>query len=351
MRFFAIVLAVTCIALLCSFSQEKATTPQGQGESSTMTGLQVTAEAKMTFASSIAGRARCDSGGNVYFRPTDSETSRKYHPTSALPIWKIKPDGSRNASFSIADAAPGLLAIDFFVAADGRVYQAARAGLENSVYAISYDRDGSLLSKVKLQSEFFIPYEIAVFPSGEMLVSGIHGPYNRTPFTAVYRGDGRLVKEIYEPEDEDARRRAEAGEPGFRPDGMDSSNDFVVRGDAALGSDGNVYLLRATSPALIYVISVKGEVIRKLHIGAPGSKLSAERLRAAPGNLAVGFLEKGTNAGMILVTDYQGNPVKTYAPADKKMYPGLIGCYGTRTFTFLSMEDGDTLHVNTAEPW
>lgn len=259
MKVSALLLAVVCSVPLAMSSQDKGFTLKATSTSVTSTpNLQVTSETKTSLAGGLAGRAKCDGEGNIYFRPTDSDTSMKYHPISALPIRKIKPDGTLAGSFSIADNLPGLLAVDFFVADDGKVYQAARSDSERAVYVVVYSADGLLRSKVRMEGEFFIPYEIAVFRSGEFLVSGIHGPYNRTPFTAMYGGNGKLIKEIYEPEDEDARKRAEAGEPGFRPDSIDSSNDFVVRGEAALGSDGNAYLLRASSPALIYVISPKG---------------------------------------------------------------------------------------------
>ena len=312
--------------------------------------LQVSMEAKTAFPGGLAGKAVCDDQGNIYLRPVGDETSKKYHPVSALPIRKVRPDGSLAGTFSIADVSPGLLSIDFFVQGDGKVYQAARSESDRSVYVISYSSDGLVRSKSRLQTEFFVPYKLAVFPSGEVLLSGIHGEYNRTPFTAVYRPDGTLIKEIYEPEDEDSKNRAEAGEPGFRPDNMESSNDFVVRGDAALGSDGNVYLLRASSPSLIYVISRKGEVVRKLRIASPDSSFSAGKLKSAPGRLAISFLKKGTNTGMIQVVDYDGRRIATYVADDKRMYPGLLGCYGSQGFTFVSLEEGGNLRLNTAVP-
>jgi hypothetical protein len=351
MRFKAVLLTAVCATPLLTSSQDKGVPAKATSTSTPpATNLQITAAAKTPFAGGLAGRAKCDGEGNIYFRPTDSDTALKYHPTSALPIRKIKPDGTLAGSFSIADNLPGLLAVDFFVADDGKVYQGARSDSERAVYVVVYSAKGLLRSKVRLEGEFFIPYEIAVFRSGEFLVSGIHGSYNRTPFTALYGGNGKLIKEIYEPEDEDARKRAEAGEPGFRPDSIDSSNDFVVRGDAALGSDGNAYLLRASSPALVYVISPKGEVIRKLRIPSPEPGLSAERLRSGVDILAISFLEKGMNTGVIEVVDYRGNSTVTYAPDDKRMYPGLLGCYSPKKLTFLSLEDGDNLRVNTAEP-
>jgi hypothetical protein len=312
--------------------------------------LQVTREAKTEFPGGMAGKADCDEQGDIYLRPAGDETSKKYHPISALPIRKIRPDGSLAGTFSIADASPGLLAIDFFVQSDGKLYQAARSESDRSVYVISYSSDGFVRSKSRLQTEFFVPYKVAIFPSGEVLVSGIHGEHNYTPFTAVYRPDGTLIKEVYEPEGEDSKNRAEAGEPGFRPDNMESSNDFVVRGDAALGSDGNVYLLRASSPALIYVISRKGQVVRKLRIASPDPSFSAGKLKSTAGMLAISFLRKGTNTGLIQVVDYEGRRIATYVPNDKRMYPGLLGCYGSQGFTFVSLEEGGNLHLNTVVP-
>ncbi|HME34696.1 MAG TPA: hypothetical protein VKF84_05620 [Candidatus Sulfotelmatobacter sp.] len=350
MKFSAVLLTATCaFPLITSAQDHGAAAVPVPTISATSTNLQVTAEAKLAFLGGLAGRVKCDAEGNIYLRPTDSETSERYHPISALPIRKIKPDGSLASSFSVADGWPGLRAIDFFVAADGKVYQAARSETDRAVYLVSYLANGSPRSKVRLDADFFLPYEIAVFPSGEILVSGIYGSENRTPFTAVFNANGRLIKEIYEPEDEDSRKRAEAGEPGFRPSSMDFGNDFVAKGDAVAGSDGNVYLLRAASPALIFVISPKGEVLRKLRIGSPGSELSAARLKSAPGLLAISFLQKGRNTGILEVVDYKGKEVASYAPSDKRMYPGLLGCFSLQSFTFLSLNDGDYLHLNRAE--
>ena len=87
--------------------------PGFSGDSGT---LQVTMEAPTAFPGGLAGKADCDDQGNVCsYRPAGDETSKKYHPISALPIRKVRPDGSLAGTFSIADASPGLFSIDFFV--------------------------------------------------------------------------------------------------------------------------------------------------------------------------------------------------------------------------------------------
>lgn len=347
MRLFrAVLFAGSFLLIPGSGNAGSASTPPS-GSSAT---LQVTAEAETPFSGGLAGRAKCDDAGNIYFRSTGDIASQNYHPISSLPIREVGLDGRPKGLFSLKDVSQGLLAIDFYVAGDGSVYQAARSESERAVYVIAYTANGTFRSKVRVQGEFFVPYQIAVFPSGEILLSGIHGAYNRTPFTAVYREDGKLIKEIYEPEDEDARKRAEAGEPGFRPSGIESSNDFVTRGDVALGSDGNVYLLRAASPALIYVISSCGEVVRKLQVGSPDSGLWAGRLNSANRILAISFLQKDANTGMIQTVDYDGNPIASYSSTDGRTYPGLLGCFTPQRFTFLSLKNGQNLRVTTAVP-
>src|ERR1700756_5037693 len=48
--------------------------------------LQVTMEAKTEFPGGLAGKADCDPQRHIFLRPAGDETSKKYHPVSALPI-------------------------------------------------------------------------------------------------------------------------------------------------------------------------------------------------------------------------------------------------------------------------
>ena len=262
----------------------------------------------------------------------------KLHASSTVPVRAILPDGHLGQAFRVADVSPQLFVTDFFVSGDGTVYQAARSDSEQSVHILSYAKNGTLNSRVKLDREFFVPYQVAVFRTGEFLVSGIKGHHNRTPYTAVFRPDGKLVKEVYEAEGEDSRKRAEAGERGYSPDYMDYSNDFVTHGDIAIGADGNAYLLRASAPALVYVISSKGVVARKLHIEAPGSGLVSARVKAAD-KLVIVFVNRSSGDGEIVEADYSGNRIGTVTPTDQKLHLRLLGCYSSKGFTFLGTED------------
>jgi hypothetical protein len=349
MKLRMILLFLVCVVSLMS-AQNKAADQSGGPAGSGASGmLQVTATAKIPLVGTLVGNARCDDAGNIYVRFMDVEMNKRYYGISKIPIEKINRDGSLAASFRITDVSADIWGKDLFVSGDGRVYQTGFMP-DGSVYVAEFANGGSLKSKIRLNSGGFVPYQIVVFRSGEFLLSGTTGLSNGfRPFTGVFDGQGKLLKEIYEPEDEDSRRRAEAGEPDFVPDGTNSGNAFVWHGGAALGSDGNAYLLRASSTALVYVISPKGEVVRKLRIDAPDAGLIAQNIKPAPGRLAISFRNRGMVTGVIKVVDLKGVSIATYSSENIRV-PGLPGCYTSDGFVFLDDGPDHNLYLRRAEP-
>ena len=70
-----------------------------------------------------------------------------------------------------------------------------------------------------------------------------------------------------------------------------------------------------SSPALIYVISPAGDVIRKLRIDAGDPDLVARRIRSHAGRLAIQFdrwSAPDSQESVIIVTDLRGNPTVGY---------------------------------------
>jgi hypothetical protein len=93
------------------------------------------------------------------------------------------------------------------------VYQAATVG--DDVYVVEFAPNSSVKTRKKLDvgsRHFTSLTRLAVFSSGEYLLVGESGKMGHVPFTAVFAADGRLMKEIYEPEDEEARQKADVGE-------------------------------------------------------------------------------------------------------------------------------------------
>lgn len=257
-------------------------------------------------------------------------------------------DGRLGGIFKISNVSPDLQVSGFFVTREGRLFQAVNSDSDSSLYIVSYENNGLFNSKIKLDKavpRYLVPYQIVAFRSGEFLVSGIKG---HAPFTAVFEQDGRLIKKIEEPEDDYSRQRAEAGDRDFTF-GAGYGNTSVSHGDAVLGSDDNAYLLRTTSPTLIYVISSRGEVIRKLRIHSP-SGLTPKLLQTGGSKLAIGFLADNSAQGVIKTVDFNGNELGHYVSDEKETLPGFMSCYDSSAFTFVTPDEESVVRLHKAEP-
>ena len=301
----------------------------------------------------MIGRAICDGAGNVYTRELDQQSSTS-KTVFQLPIQKITPTGVLAGTFRVIDAFPedtNSLGKGGFVDHDGRVYQ--RAMREDGIYVAGFARDGTVNVKTKLDAERNLvePWHLAVFKSGEYLLTGTTGKNNRTPFAAVFAANGQIVKKIYEPEDEEARRKAEMGDARYAS--SNTGNSFVSSGDVAIGSDGNAYLLHGTSsPALVYVISPTGEVVRKLRVDTANPDLTPRSVKSYAGRLAIGFggwVNTDPHQNLIKVTDLQGNPLADYvvsAIGDESLF---MAGYGPEGFTFVPDLTKDKLYLVKAK--
>ena len=106
-----------------------------------------------------------------------------------------------------------------------------------------------------------------MFPSGIILAAGQKLSRNTEhpapPFTGLFAADGRLLREIILSDDEKLVKRAEEGDPHFVVAGRPVP---VSRGSIAMAGDGNAYLMRKLNPAIVYVISPSGEVLRRFTV-------------------------------------------------------------------------------------
>jgi hypothetical protein len=293
----------------------------------------------------MVGAAKCDGSGNIYTRPANRASDNPDEHLLA-PIRQVTPNGKISGAFKLTDAWPELGAgRGIFVAKDS-VYQAAIA--PGGVYVVTFAKDGSVKSKTKLETGTHVdPWHLAVFGSGRFLLSGEAGKNGHTPYTAVFAVDGTLLKQIYEPEDEDARSKAEIGDREFsHNDGR--GNNFVDRGDVTLGSDDNAYLLRGSSPALVYVISAAGDVIRKIRIGAGNSGLAFRDIKSNAGRLAIGLARFGHTE--VHMTSLEGIPIRSYAVDGNDTDVLSLACYDSRGFTFITTASGAGAYLLSAKP-
>lgn len=274
----------------------------------------------------IVDKAKCDGAGNIYARVWSGDDS----PTNHLPVQEVSPQGRLIRSFHATEVSANTdSARGIFISDTGDLFQAAR--MLDGVYIISFGKDGSVRSTIKLQVEPSLvdPWQLVVFKASGFLLSGLTGKDRRTPYTAVFDSTGKLINKIYEPEDEEARQKAESGDPKYS--GSNVGNRFVGFGDVTIASDGNAYLLRGTSPALIYVISSGGQVLRKLHIDSGEPDSVPRNVQSYGGRLALGFVGSGS---LVVVTDLSGKIVANYSIDRRKPDWPALACYDATGFTF-----------------
>jgi hypothetical protein len=113
--------------------------------------------------------------------------------------------------------------------------------------------------------------QIAVFRSGEFLISGPQYRRRNTAWTAIYDSTGHVVKQLVLEGDREVEEAA------------------VSRSMAISGDDGFVHLMRATSPVRVYVTSSTGNVVRQMTVEAPDGGTPDFGLRVFKNHMAARF--------------------------------------------------------------
>lgn len=296
---------------------------------------------------------RCDSDGNVFFRRYTIDS-----PHSS-PIIKVSPSGETLASYSLsASGDRNLRGLDFALDSNGRVYQLVYDGEDPARgydrWILSYSQDGQKKDLVKLDARFSTDGNFAVFPSGEFLVATTEEQeqnkpgLSSKPYTAVFSSDGKLVARVTDESDEKIAKLAEKGEASYASSRGYGGNLAVTYGAVFPGSDGNMYVLRRTSPATIIVISPAGKVVRTFKVDS-GLGLFPARMQVAEGRLAIYFKNPGVDAPetIMKVVDLEGNPLETYQ-VDPELGTAFI-CYVPPQFTFLTEKNNQRILLR-AEP-
>ena len=310
------------------------------------------ASSTMSVASEMGGAfmspSKCDDG-NLYIRKFASD-----RPMLG-PVVKIDPDGKRVALFD--PAAFSQLALDradaFSPASDGGLYRIAQSGvLKPHIYVLRFSSDGSPSTPTRLDADLEV-YAFAPFSDGNILVSGVRRDLQNKNdpghnFTAVFSADGRELaqltfRELSRPSTGHAQEQI--------ANDAEKSAPVLDLAEAEVGSDGNLYVMRGSSPALVYVIASSGKSIRTIKIAspAPGGRPSAFHISG--NRLAVSFQnDDGQSSSMVIADAQTGRKIASY---DDSVGLGTVfACYEANegVFTFLKLGEENTLEVIRAEP-
>jgi hypothetical protein len=331
-RFLALAAVLACATV--GKGQEPGAMPEGVAPATPLAELQITSASPTRFSGLNVGHVRCDEKGNLYLRPYSPEMVVS-HTVAKAPIQKIDTDGNVVTTFSLTDAVPNLWGgTRFFVSNEGVLYRIVQTDERTpNLYILKYSQDGSVDSAIHLQTEFFVPYELAVFKSGELLVSGAIGEKQLSAFTGIFDSTGKLIRKISSSEDEENTKKVQV-DASLTFQGSGFISGALASGDAAPASDGNIYLMRASSPAVIFAISPTGEVVKTFNVDPGDPQFRAIALRAAKGRLAVSFKREESPELIIKVVDFEGNPLAAYHANDKRLGAPFVACYVPPTFTF-----------------
>jgi len=320
------------------------------------------ASSTMNVASEMGGAfmsgSKCDAEGNLYIR--------KYAVDRPLlgPVVKIDPDGKRTALFD--PAAFPQLALDradaFSPASDGGMYQIAQSGiLKPRIYVLHFSSDGSPSSPTRLDADFEV-YTFAAFADGNFLLSGVKRDVQDKNdrgrnFTAVFSADGRELAQLSFQEPQGPAKAGAKSDAGGRQQGaqkdaqkeVEKSAPTLDLADAEVGSDGNLYVMRGSSPALVYVIAPSGKILHTFKVAAPPGTVPSS-FHVSGNRLAISFWNEESQSQTVVVADAQtGRKIASFA--DPTGLGTSFACYEANegVFTFLNLGEGNELEVIRAE--
>jgi len=312
--------------------------------------IERTTVSKSTFGSNDGplGAGQCDSSGNIYVRLFDPAD-----PGQARPVLMFDGAGALQAKFAsphLPELQIGQFERPFALLPNGGV--AVVDWMYPDIRVVEFSPDGKVESDVQLDFARFAPQQLAVFPSGELLLSGIadgnraHPPRYKS-FAAIYDHTGHLMKRLTLDGDEEIDRAIEVGDSRYASHGPGWGNLAVALGMAATGEDGNVYLVRHTSPTFVYVISSASDVVRKVTVESHAPGDMPLEMQLAKGKIAFVFDgwtgdRPSGNEKLTVVDTNSGERLEDFE--DGTAGEGFFGlsCYAPQsgTFTFVSMSDG-----------
>ena len=294
-----------------------------------------------------------DDDGNIYFLQGSLDRT----------IQKLSPKGEPMAMFRASSYTDKKLnyAGPFDVALNGDLYELVFPH-EFNRYVFTYKSDGSFKAAIKLNTGFWwFPSHLAVFPSGQMLITG--SEYDKDvnaakwPFTGIFAADGTLLKEVKLEDDETLHEMAAVGDNRVISDVIPRGNNAVAFTQLETAPDGNVYLMRWTNPAIIYAISPGGEVVRRMKIDPGNAKYYPRTLHAFQNRIAILFVEHDTFEKIMKIVDLEGHEIATYdelrtKDKNQSMLSSAFYCYNENPtrFVFLGTEDDGRLQFVTVEP-
>jgi len=213
------------------------------------------------------------------------------------PVWKLSANAEKKTEYTLPSDLEKSLNVAAFAALASDFYELTYD--VEGTYIVAFKGDGDFRSKFRLAvPEAFRPDELALFSSGQFLVSGQIRKAESAPsaqYAAVFDGGGKLVKEL-------GNSRGNTGDA------------LQVSAVAVGGSDGNVYDLVGDQ---VNVISGSGTLVRSFHVKGPEA-YTPRNIHVSDGIVSVQYGKTGEDKRLSYVfktyESHTGAEVAQYVP-------------------------------------
>ena len=324
-------LAAICFLAPAAFPQQaRDISSAGPGRASARKQLPAPTQWKITDVPvrPIFGNVVCGPSLSLYFR----EQSSTQNPLQA-PVTRLTQDG-KSTTFdltNIPEAGGHAYIFAFGVDALGGIYAIAQ-GHDGASYLASYDRQGRYLGAAPLQqsvrASFLLPINNTRFLLAGMMPPRKGGDANPASLIALIDSQGTTLKSLAGPE--------ESKSGSFLPASHRFFNPAVELGAARVGSDGYVYLFKASATPQVQVLDSSGSLVRGLHLAVPAPGAQAFDFFLIGKSIAAVYQidsQSADNGRQIvgLYDDVTGEPLMTLA----KDAPGILACSQGSTLAVL----------------
>lgn len=378
-------LAVATVGLAANAKTPGKTAPTAQGQAPPVTNLYPSGTIDFSAPPpvAVAGGAQCDTNGNIYLQYYPSlqvinQMMRVRHRVEAPPLRKLVVHSRGTVTFPVGpfQGYTRSSGLGFYVTPNGDVYGLACGLGSNSErkghcawLVTKYHHDGSVDSTARLrlpQGVNLQPSKFAAFPDGNLLVAGFSVSQKRgmRPFTAIFGPGGDFLTNLTLPQDvapalpptkvkENPTGKPPASGPAPKASRAGVPLFTAIGGTRLVGSpDGTIYLLRAGSPARLYVVSSVGKVLREQAITPPRQGLSPFDVSlTGQGELFIDYAqvsmgkETGEGSLLALVDPQTGKVISTYDVPPKAGVPACMTNQGEILFT----RESKSGHLQVAE--
>jgi hypothetical protein len=287
---------------------------------------------------------RCDDDRNIYFRYYQQEMFK-------ASVVKVSRDGTKVSTLTLESVPEEMRkaeTTDFAVDQSGRVF--LLAFLPSGYHLLRFSGSNAYEGDTKLDlAQPLLLSQLVALPENRFFVTGTTPPGKEgteksptTPFNAILDESGKLVKDVQ------IRSDVRLAAPSNAANGETDLAKSVSLGISLAGDDGNLYIMRSTAPASIFVLSSGGIFLRHFEVASPLEDANAITFKVSNGQLAVEFakFDEKTGFDRTVFRVVNAGTGEVFADYEATRETGARwACYAPDGFWFLGSSKGKLTRV------